>query len=66
MNFTYSGPVTSFGKIICENFIAQTEAPSLEKARSNIEDQFKKKYNYAINKKIELRGVIVGHGKEKK
>lgn len=43
MNFTYSGPVTSFGKVICENFTAQTEATSPEKAKSNIAAQFKKK-----------------------
>ena len=66
MTFTYSGPITSFGKVICENFTAQTEATSPEKAKSNIAAQFKKKYNYAIDRKIELPGRITWHGKEKK
>lgn len=66
MNFTYSGPVTSFGKIIENNYVAETEAPSEEKARSNIAAQFKRKHNYAMNKKIELPGRITWHGKEKK
>ena len=37
-----------------------------EKAKYNIAAQFKKKYNYAMNRKIELPGRITWHGKEKK
>lgn len=61
MLFTYSGPVTSFNKIIANNFIAQTEAVSLKKAKTNIISQFKIKNGYSMNKKIELPGKIICH-----
>lgn len=52
--YTYQGAVTSFGKLLTNNFTASTVAVSRKKALNNIKAQYKQKYNLAITAKIEL------------
>ena len=57
--FTYKGPVTSFGKVIQENYEADTFAISPSKAKSNLIFRFKKMYNMLASAKIELPGKLI-------
>jgi hypothetical protein len=56
--YTYSGPVTEFGRCIVNNWEGQTYAPSKAKAKSNLIYQFKKANNRLPQSKIELPGTI--------
>ena len=53
--YRYTGPVTSFGKILTENWTGETFAVSEKKARSNLIFQYKKYYGkVTAQTKIEL------------
>lgn len=56
--YVYDGPVESFGKCICRMWSGSTNAPTAERARTNLIFQFKKQNNMASNRKIELVGKI--------
>lgn len=56
--YTYSGPVLEFGRVICQNWSGTTTAPSEKKARNNLAYRFKKQYNKTPDCKIELPGKI--------
>ena len=58
--YIYVGPVYSFdNKLIDHHWFGQTYAPSVEKARSNLEFQYKKKHGYTPNAKIQLNGEFI-------
>lgn len=57
--YEYVGPVYLFNKLIAPHWYGQTYAPSVEKARSNLEYQYKKKHGYAANAQIHLNGEIL-------
>ena len=56
--YTYSGQVTSFDKILAENWKATTYAVSEAKAKSNFKYQFKNKFNMLPGTKVDLPGKI--------
>lgn len=56
--YEYNGPVVNFGVCVQNNFKAKTMAPTVEKARSNIMYQWKKRNGYIPSVKIELPGKI--------
>lgn len=56
--YKYTGPVTSFGKIISEKWTGVTRAVSENKARNNLIFQFKKANGQVAASKIELPGKI--------
>lgn len=56
--YIYDGPVKEFGKIINTNWHGETVAFSIEKARSNLKYQYKKKHNKIAGTKIDLPGEI--------
>lgn len=58
--YTYSGPVTEYGKCIANNWEGETYAPSEKKAISNLKYQFKKKNNrFAYASNIGLPGKLI-------
>ena len=57
--YSYTGPVTSFGKVISNKWNAQTYAVSSKKAKSNLEYRFKSENNRLPGAKIELPGKII-------
>ena len=56
--YTYEGPVTAFGRCIANNWYGSTYAVSEEKARANLEYQFKKQTGKSPNSKVELAGKV--------
>lgn len=56
--YTYRGPVLSFGKLISNQWEAETFASSKAKAKSNFAYQYKKKAKILPGSKIELPGKI--------
>ena len=56
--YSYSGPVTQFGKCIKNRWESTTYAVSEKKARSNFIYQFKQEFNYRVNTKIDIPGKI--------
>ena len=56
--YTYSGQVTSFDKILANNWKATTYAVSEAKARSNFKYQFKTNFNMLPGTKVDLPGKI--------
>lgn len=52
--YEYKGQVVQFGRVVKEYWIAQTVAPSKQKAISNLIYQFKKQNNLIQGSKIEL------------
>lgn len=52
--FVYEGPVTSFGKLIANNWHGETWAVSEAKALSNLSYQFKTETNRVAGTRIEL------------
>ena len=56
--YFYSGPVTSFGRVLMDRWDAATYAVSLAKAKSNLTYQYKIKNNLLPGSKIELPGKI--------
>ena len=57
--YEFVGAVYLFNQLIAPNWYGQTYAVSEEKARSNLEYQYKKKHGYQSNAKIHLSGEIV-------
>ena len=57
-HYIYIGPVTQFGWVIQERWMAETTATSEEKARSNLCYRWKREHNRTANAKIELPGKI--------
>lgn len=57
-HYSYSGPVCEFGRIIANNWTAETSAPSREKALSNLAFQFKRDYDKIKTAKITLPGKL--------
>ena len=64
--YTYDGPVEEFGRCIAMRWTATTLAPSVDKARSNLAYQFKKRFNKVPTTKITLPGEIKLVGGEEK
>ena len=62
--YSYNGPVLEFGRIVTNNWQAQTYATSEAKARSNLAYQFKKVNGKVASTKITLPGKIVIEGDE--
>lgn len=57
--YIYDGPVLEFGKCIYNRWHGETMAESEAKAYSNLKYQFRKKYNKAVNSRLELPGNII-------
>lgn len=57
--FIYDGPVMEFGKLLADHWKGETMAPSVDKARSNLTYQFKKKNNRIAGTHITLPGKII-------
>lgn len=57
--YSYNGPVFEFDRCIAPSWIAETSAPSKEKAKSNLAFRFKRDNNKVKNAKITLPGEIV-------
>ena len=60
--YSYVGPVLEFGKVITNQWKAETYAVSESKARSNLAYRFKKENNKTPATKITLPGKIVAVG----
>lgn len=56
--YTYRGPVKEFDKIIADDWLASTYAPSEKKARNNLAYQYKKQHNRTPSAKITLPGTV--------
>lgn len=52
--YIYEGPVTEFGKLVCDRWKGETMAPSPNKALSNLKFRYKKENNKTINSRVEL------------
>lgn len=57
--FKYDGPVTSFGRVIQEQWEGYTIAESEKKAKNNLIFQFKKNNNMIAGSKVELPGDLM-------
>lgn len=57
--YAYKGPVMSYGKLLMNNYVAKTMAPTPGKAKSNIIYNYKIGHNMLPGAKIELPGKIV-------
>ena len=49
VKYTYDGPVIMFGNCICNSWHGETYAETVNKAKSNLTYQFKKKNNLIVN-----------------
>lgn len=56
--YRYSGPVTSFGRLITDEWSGQTIAPTKDKAKSNLIFQCKCSLKLLPSAKIEFPGII--------
>ena len=56
--YIYNGPVMEFNILLDDNWKGETIAPSENKARSNLEYQFKKKNHRLPSSKINLPGKL--------
>ena len=54
--YEFNGAIRLFDRIIAQNYTAQTTAPSVLKARSNIAYRYKRDNGYAKTAKISLTG----------
>lgn len=54
----YQGPVSKFGKCICNNYVAGTQAVSYAEAETNIKHHYRKDNNLAKNVPLSLEGVL--------
>lgn len=52
--YKYNGPVVAFGKVLTNNFKAETIAISPEKALSNLAFQFKQNNNLSRSARVNL------------
>ena len=57
--YSYFGPVTSFGKIIQNKWIASTYATSSAQAKNQLTYRFKQENGRVVGSKIELPGKII-------
>lgn len=64
--YSYSGPVLEFDRVVCNRWTAKTYAPSEKKARSNFAYQYKRQFNKVQNVKIFLPGKIEQLGRKEK
>ena len=58
IKYEYCGPVQEFGKLVQENWKAETIAKSKRSAISNLKYQFKRKNRRAVGVKITLPGKL--------
>lgn len=58
MKWIYDGPVTCFGKCVCQRWHGETIAPTESKARSNLAYQFKKKNKLVAGSKVTIPGPL--------
>lgn len=54
--YEFNGAVRLFDRIIAPNYTAQTTAPSVQKARSNLVYRYKRDNGYTKTAKITLTG----------
>jgi len=59
VKYTYDGPVVMFGNCICNSWHGETYAETVNKAKSNLTYQFKKKNNLTPSSKVTLSGNVV-------
>lgn len=52
--YTYNGPIMQFGICLTSNWKGETSAPSKEKAKSNLEYQYKKQNNLIPGASVQL------------
>lgn len=57
--YEFVGAVYIFNKMVAPHWYGQTYAVSEEKARSNLEYQYKKKHGYLPNANIHLSGDLM-------
>lgn len=57
--YCYDGPVESFGRCICNRWIASTCATSEKKAKNNLRYQYTKNNNLTANAKVSLPGKLI-------
>lgn len=58
MKWIYDGPVTCFGKCICQKWHGETIAPTETKARSNLTYQFKRQNGLLPGGRVSLPGSL--------
>ena len=56
--YVYEGPVKIYGQIVNYNWRGETYAPTAEKARSNLQYQYKQQTGKAKNLKIIFTGKV--------
>ncbi len=57
--YSYTGPVTVFGKCVDHNWYGSTYAPTEKKARSNLVYQYKKQTGREPRTSVTLPGKVV-------
>ena len=57
--YSYRGPVTSFGKVISNNWYGTTYAVTPAKAKTNLMYRFKEETNRVPGAKIEFPGKVI-------
>lgn len=57
--YAYDGPIVIFETCVANHWKAETKAPSIEKAKSNLEYQAKKACNLSPGSRINLPGKII-------
>lgn len=59
IEYSYSGPVLFFDKVMTANWTGNTFAPSEKRARSNLAYRFRKEHGLAPGSRITLPGKII-------
>lgn len=57
--YSYNGPVTQFGKLVCNKWSGETMAVSEKKAKSQLIYRFKTQHGLLPNTKVEFPGKII-------
>lgn len=57
--YSYSGPVLEFDRVIANNWVGTTYAPSEKKAKSNLAFQFRQEFGKQAKTKITLPGKVI-------
>lgn len=60
--YAYNGPVMIFDRCVASNWKGETAAPSISKAKSNLEYQAKKACNLQPGVRVTLPGKVVKIG----
>lgn len=60
--YLYDGPIMHYNKLVSNRWVGETRAISENKARSNLQYQFKKDNNMMAATKITLAGKVVVKG----